>query len=106
MHLEAICLGRIMKPNCYKCKYRGNVPGDAHSCCRHPANKDALDNPLANILAIFAGVQRTPPVQAETEVTVVGDPHGIRNGWFNWPWNFDPVWLQSCDGFEEKEDAN
>lgn len=35
---------------------------------------------------------------------VTGDPHGIRQGWFNWPLSFDPVWLESCEGFEEKPD--
>jgi hypothetical protein len=30
-------------------------------------------------------------------------PHGICNGWFIWPINFDPVWLENCDGFESKE---
>lgn len=54
-----------MKPDCYKCKYRGNLPGDAHSCCKHP--------------------------------------NGIKNGWFFWPLNFDPVWLENCDGFTAKK---
>jgi len=92
----------MSKPDCYKCKYRGTIPGDAHSCCRHPANGKATDDPLANIMAIFAGVGRAAPMQAETGLNVKGSPAGIRNGWFNWPWNFDPNWLESCDGFEEK----
>lgn len=24
---------------CYKCKYRGDLPGDTHSCCQYPGNK-------------------------------------------------------------------
>ncbi len=63
------------KPNCYKCSNRLPIPGDAHSRCTN------------------AGA------------TVKGNPHGIRNGWFNWPWNFDPVWLVDCDGFEASEQA-
>ena len=27
--------------------------------------------------------------------------HGVRNGWFEWPVNFDPIWLESCTGFEK-----
>ena len=27
-----------MKANCYECKFRGNVAGDAHSCCNYPEN--------------------------------------------------------------------
>jgi hypothetical protein len=26
----------------------------------------------------------------------------MRNGWFCWPFNFDPVWLEACDGFKAK----
>ena len=94
-----------MKPNCYTCKHRGNVPGSAHSSCRHPETNAALDDPLASIMAIFAGVGRTGPQisAAALALGIEANAHGIRNGWFNWPWNFDPVWLESCDGFEEKE---
>ena len=61
------------KPDCYKCAHRGTIPGDCHSKC---------DNKEAN---------------------VIGDPYGIRSGWFSWPFNFDPVWLVSCDGFKPKD---
>jgi hypothetical protein len=57
---------------CYSCVYRGTIPGDAHSKC---TNKNA---------------------------NVTGVEHGIRSGWFMWPFNFDPVWLISCDGYKEK----
>lgn len=60
------------KPDCMKCVHRLDVPGDAHSRCN---NHDA---------------------------NVTGHPHGIRSGWFLWPVNFDPVWLQACDGFSDK----
>lgn len=61
-----------MKPNCYDCKFRKDIPGDAHIGCLN------------------------------TAAHVEGNPHGIRHGWFYWPWNFDPTWLVSCDGFAEK----
>jgi len=71
------------KPNCYECKYRGEVPGDAHSCCNHPAVKQN-------------------PFKASAALSIKGDHTGIRNGWFLWPFNFDPVWLKSCSGFDTK----
>ena len=61
------------KPNCYECIHQRTLPGDAHSQC---ANRKA---------------------------EVRGNPHGIKNGWFMWPYNFDPVWLESCNGFTQKE---
>jgi hypothetical protein len=60
------------KPNCYDCLHRREIPGDAHSNC------------------------------INTGAKVKGNAHGIRSGWFFWPVNFDPVWLESCDGFEKK----
>jgi len=39
-------------------------------------------------------------------LSVTANSHGIKNGWFVWPWNFDPVWLLTCDGFEGKDDAD
>jgi len=87
------------KPNCYKCVHRGGVPGSAHSSCNHPVN----GNPpmIESMMAIFASVGRVAPVigGSAKELNIKGNPHGIRSGWFNWPYNFDPVWLETCDGF-------
>ncbi len=59
------------KPNCYKCIHHRSIPGDAHSRCNNLGAK------------------------------AIGNAHGIRNGWFMWPINFDPNWLVSCDGFSD-----
>ena len=92
-----------MKPNCYDCKWRDEVPGDCHSCCKHPSLKA---DPVGNLMAIFASVGRVAPVSANSSaLNVRGNPHGIRKGWFNFPWNFDPVWLENCDGFETKTET-
>lgn len=89
-------------PNCYHCVYRREAPGSAHSRCEHPEAKAAIkDNPLAEVLAIFGGVGRGPGLHVRA-IGVTGDPHGIARGWFNWPLDFDPTWLRTCDGFEEK----
>lgn len=83
-----------MKPNCHDCKYRGNVPGDAHSCCNHP--KASLYGLLYLLSQPVVEGIRIPPLNIEA------DPHGVRSGWFMWPMNFDPIWLLNCDGFEAK----
>ena len=94
------------KPNCYDCKHRGSVPGSAHIKCNHPNTKTALNDPELQLLAIFASVKRVRPIHVDVGLNIIGKPHGIKNGWFNWPFNFDPVWLESCDGFEKKGDQN
>ena len=92
------------KPNCFKCIHRGEVPGSAHSCCKHPSagGRDAG----GNAFAMLASVGRGGPVvdlDGALALNVAANPHGIQRGWFNWPYNFDPVWLTSCDGFEARD---
>ncbi len=57
-------------PNCYQCFHRHPLVGDAHSSCD----------------SVSALVQ--------------GSDHGKSHGWFAWPINFDPIWLEECDSFE------
>lgn len=62
-----------LKTNCYECKHRTYFPGSAHSTCRKP------------------------------DPNMTGYEHGIKNGWFFYPFNFDPVWrTKECDNFEPK----
>jgi len=63
----------MSKPNCYTCKHRGTVPHSAHSSCRHPE---------------------------PGKLHVEGNERGVQGGWFHWPSNFDPVWLEKCNGHD------
>lgn len=85
---------------CYSCVHRREIPGDAHSRCGHPAVPQA--DPLVEIMALMGGRLLAGPMPVTGGPKVKGNPHGIRNGWFNWPLNFDPVWLDSCDSHEAK----
>lgn len=87
----------MTKTNCYNCKYRGTVPGDAHSCCNHPA----IDNnpPGQTMIMSLLGVAST----AQQELNIKANAHGVQSCWFFWPVNFDPVWLENCDGYTPKE---
>lgn len=84
----------MKKADCYKCIYRGTVPGDTHSCCKYPNTKTGLFD-------LFCKEN----TEIAIKLNIVGNSHGINNGWFMWPINFDPVWLENCDGFKEKEEA-
>ena len=64
-----------MKPDCYKCKHRGDLAWDTHSECLHPD-------------------------RFKKDLGIKGVPKGIDGGWFFWPFNFDPVWLKECKGYE------
>lgn len=61
--------------NCFACDHQRSLPGDCHIAC------------------------------ANTAARVTGDPYGTKRGWFFWPFNFDPTWLRSCDGFKAETSA-
>ena len=93
-----------MEPDCYKCKHRRDLCGDAHSCCKHPLLEDVNADPLAQVFAILGSVGRTLPTQKGVDkLGIKANYHGIKRGWFNFPFNYDPVWLEECKGFEVKE---
>lgn len=53
---------RDMRDECYNCEHQRKIPGDSHISCVKP------------------------------DSSMKGDRHGIRNGWFFYPFNFDPTW--------------
>lgn len=62
---------RTMMGECYTCKHHRESPGDAHIRCNKP------------------------------DPGMVGEPHGIRMGWFYYPMLYDPVWKRKmCDNYE------
>lgn len=71
--------------NCDSCKHRRNLTWSAHSACGHPK---------AN--ALFVMLPQNNPLGIKQ------NPHGVRNGWCLWPIEFDPLWIDACNGFEEK----
>ena len=86
--------------DCYSCKHRGTVPGSVHSSCRHSSTKAFSDDPIMAIMAMLArGSIGTEFAEANG---VKLNSTGVRNGWANWPLNFDPIWIDECPLFEEK----
>lgn len=81
-------------PNCYECKWRRNLPYDAHSACNHPL----IGGELGMFAAMFTDA-------AQKRLNISGNAHGIKNGWFCWPISFDPVWLETCNGFEQQNET-
>ena len=64
-----------MKAKCFECAYKGAKPGDAHTRCKYDWSKSKFMMPR-------------------------GNPHGIRHGWYMFPLNYDPVWMQEeCQAF-------
>lgn len=92
--------------NCYSCKFRGTVPGSAHSCCRilkeifpEGGHAEKMEFMVASGAYMMAFKDRT---SGETTPIVKLNEHGVKNGWAAWPINFDPTWVDSCVSFQEK----
>lgn len=79
---------------CYTCIHRRNVPGDAHSCCKYPGTN-------TDLLSLFSDEN----LKIMKRLNLRANLHGIEKGWFLWPINFDPVWLENCDGYQKKEES-
>ena len=88
---------RNTRPNCYECKYRGCADYSAHSTCNHPRVNDLVLKILA-LHCLTMGIRKG----AIADLNISYNNHGFKNGWFYWPLNYDPVWLETCDGFENK----
>ena len=88
-----------MEADCYKCQYQGSCAGSAHLCCEHPS---ILKSSIGELFGILGSVGRVPVILPANTLGIKGNPHGIKNGWFCWPYNFDPVWLENCNGFKKK----
>lgn len=61
-----------MQENCHTCQHKRMVPGSNHVSC---SKKNLLYS---------------------------AEQHGIDNGWFNFPYDFDPAWLKICTGYLDK----
>ena len=92
--------------DCYSCHWIRGLAGTVHVQCGHPDAAADQASSFTELMSIFASVQRVAPVTGQTAADCLGvkmNPHGVSRGWCNWPWRFDPVWIDNCDGFIPKK---
>ena len=92
----------LQKANCYNCKNRSDVPGSAHSECKNKVAQ-VLGYPATQMLMLTGNLTVVDKNTNEKVIEVVGNWHGVRSGWFTWPFDFDPCWLEACSLFENHE---
>jgi hypothetical protein len=94
----------VKENNCYNCRHRCDVPGDAHSTCRHP--KAQNDNPERSIVDLLRRLSKGGQITDFMVLSSMGvklKEHGVKHGWANFPYNFDPIWVEECKSFEKLE---
>ncbi len=84
---------KVQKPDCYTCAHRRSLAGDAHSSCV------ALGPAAFSASVLFLSGKSE---LLTSQIHIRGNTHGVRSGWFIWPINFDPVWLEICNMYEVK----
>ena len=89
--------------DCYTCKHRRNIAGDCHISCACPKHGLDTSSGLLGLVSLLAG--RVGAVCSSNAMGVSLNPHGIKNGWCYWPFNFDPIWVNSCNSYDPKNGA-
>jgi hypothetical protein len=92
-----------MEKKCYSCKFKGTVPGSAHSSCKVISENSSDKTKAFELEMLLASHQVQMTDKGTDEPLVKLNEHGIKKGWANWPLDFDPVWVESCRFFLEKE---
>lgn len=81
---------------CHKCKHSRKIPGDTHLKCGHPF----IDEDGGSLFSIVSSLMGKDD-NAMDKLNISLNSTGVKNGWAYWPVNFDPIWIDNCDGFEE-----
>ncbi len=102
MEIKETDFHRKAKIECWNCKHcrKGFT---AHKSCHHPVTEGLHGKGSMGLMAAVMGVRGNAAIaEVSKKLNIRADEHGIKNGWFNWPWDFSPTWLENCDGFKEK----
>lgn len=85
---------------CHECIYKRTIPGNCHIKCVSPPTKDIWTNPLSEIISLYGKrIANNIPIDRK-KFGIEIDNHGFHSGWANWPFNFDPIWINKCKMFE------
>ena len=90
--------------DCWSCQYVKSIPGDAQARCKHPKVTERMNDRFGEILSLLG--KRLGPQVELSSAEVLGitlNEHGVRHNWANWPFNFDPIWVNTCNGYFPEE---
>lgn len=83
--------------NCHECQHARPIPGNAHIQCGHP--RMARGDKLMALMVVMQSGEFKP-------FGMTFSAHGIKSGWCNWPLEYDPIWVNSCNQFQGKAVIN
>lgn len=83
---------------CYDCKFRGTIHNSVHTRCLSIGGNDLMVKLFKSGHIKFNNEHGNPLVKMKE--------WGVKNNWANWPTDFDPLWVEKCELFEEKKIAD
>ena len=95
-----------MEAICNNCRHRGTVPNSVHSSCHHPLATEIISNSglLFSMMKSITGDSELGYTgDLEIELKKGYEGYAIDSGYFIWPINFDPGWIENCNGYKEVE---
>ena len=91
--------------NCSKCKHKGPVvTGSSHHISCRLVGDFAKQMVVYNLYLSGKQFVVTDKTTGEQKPLIVLNPHGVKNGWCDWPLQFDPIWIESCLGYTEPDE--
>lgn len=76
--------------NCSTCAFRESISGDCHSKCNYP-RIPSKERVLISMLGMVNPDELNKFTHTNFNFTV--PDHALQSGYFNFPENFDPVWI-------------
>ena len=90
--------------NCQNCKHKGSVvTGSSHHISCRLVGDLAAQIEVAMYYKLGWKFEVPDKTTREQKPLIVLNPHGVRNGWCDWPLQFDPIWVENCVGYTELE---
>jgi hypothetical protein len=88
------------KNDCHLCPHSEKVTGSSHHI-----KCNAMSGAIAMLtaMAVQSGKVQTMTNGKTGEVELRFNQHGVKNGWCNWPINFDPIWVDCYLKVPQKE---
>ncbi len=84
--------------NCTECEYHEKISwADGFCGCNYPG---------VNLSLLGAAKVSKPMNEANKkvarELAIRAEERAVLRGWFNWPYFFNPKWLNQCMGYTQK----
>lgn len=91
------------KNSCATCRHASPVHGSSHHISCGLIDNAGLQFGLLGMVHQMAAASKENAFIKINGDTIKFNPHGIQNGYCNWPINFDPIWVDCYLNTDKKD---